>query len=181
MSDHPVLYRAYGVVSNIKAPPHAINSAKEIADFLSDKNFVLRTGGGNTDIENLFEASTPHKELYLPWKNFNEKDSKIVRYSDHIREIAQWQQPSYESLVPFKQSFINRNIAVVLGKEGTSPLRFLICWSQDGIEHPAHRTSATGFIGICITVAGLIKVPIFNLHNTDVVHRVRSYIEGLDR
>lgn len=179
MDKEPIIYRAYGVVSNIKAPEPIIEKAKQVAEYLRDKPFMLRTGGGNTEIENVFEKSTDNKELYLPWKNFNQKDSKIFRYDQHICDIARWQQPGYETVPLWQQSFFNRTVGVVLGKDGKSPVRFIIGWSYDSVEHAIHRTAKTGFIGVAVSVAALLKIPLFNLNNTDAFDRLKLYVNGM--
>lgn len=173
------IYRPYAGIGNPKAPPNIVAKCTELGKYLDSKNFTLRTGGGNTEVEEAFEATTENKELFLPWKKFNDKESKISHYDPCIAAIAQKLQPGYEGLEFWRQSFFNRTVGLMLGKNGKSPVRLLICWSQDGVEQAKDRLATTGFIGIAISTAAQLRIPVFNLKNEDAVGRIKLYVDGM--
>ena len=173
------IYRPYAGIGNPKAPPNIVAQCKELGHYLSEREFTLRTGGGKTEVEEAFEDTTENKELFLPWKKFNDKESKICHYDQSVADIAKRLQPGYEGLEFWRQSFFNRTVGLMLGKNGKSPVRLLICWSQDGVEHAKDRTSSTGFIGIAISAAGLLRIPVFNLKNENTVSRIKLYVDGM--
>lgn len=67
----------------------------------------------------------------------------------------------------------------MLGKNGKSPVRLLICWSNDGVEYSKDRTSNTGFIGIAVSAAGLLRIPVFNLKNDGTIGKIKLYVDGM--
>jgi len=173
------VYKPYAGIGNMKAPPEIISQCVELGQYLNEQGFTLRTGGGKTEVEEAFEGTTENKEFFLPWKKFNDIESKITHYDESVVAITRRLQPGYESLEFWRQSFFNRTVGLMLGKNGKSPVRFLVCWSQDGVEHGRDRTSKTGFIGVAISAAGLLRIPVFNLKNPDTVSRVKLYVDGM--
>lgn len=179
------IYKSYIGIGDKTTPPAIIDRIKEIGSKLSDKGYILRTPGF-TDAEKAFESSTENKEIYLPWKkasteglNIDDKD-KVFRYSKDIPEIARKIVPVYENLPIAPKAMIDRDIAMVLGKDLRSPVKFVLCWTPDGAEKLSEKTMKTGFIGTIITLCTIVKIPVFNLYKADAEIKLKFHLENFD-
>jgi len=175
---HGVIYQPYAVTGNKDIAGEWLEWAKTMAPELDRRGFTLRTGGGGQPLEEAFESAAEHKEIHLPWKDFNQKESNYTRTHKDAEALIRRAQPNYESLKPAVQAILNRNAAVVFGKDLRSPIRFMITYTDDGVEMGKDRTSQTGFAGLPIVLAGWLHIPVFNLKNADAAARLQRYIDA---
>lgn len=56
-----------------------------------------------------------------------------------------------------------RNAYQVLGKNLKSPVKFVLCYTDDGCQTDAERTRKTGGTGQAITIADFNNIPVINL------------------
>lgn len=176
---HGLVYQAYAVVGNKEVPSKWLEWAEQTAIKLDELGFTLRTGGGAMPLEEAFENATTHKEIHLPWKEFNQKESSYTRTHAGAAGLIRKLQPNFESLKPAVQAILSRNAAVIYGKDLRSPVRFLITYTDDGVEHGKDRTSQTGFAGLAIGLAGWLKIPVYNLKNEEAVSKLKIYVDAL--
>lgn len=69
----------------------------KIGEILAKKNFILRSGGASgadSAFENGCDIQNGKKEIYLPWKNFNNNSSKLYYISDKAKQIAKEFHPT---------------------------------------------------------------------------------------
>ncbi|MGI9211236.1 MAG: hypothetical protein ACR2HF_02085 [Methylococcaceae bacterium] len=175
---HGVVYQAYAVAGNKETPSRWLEWGSQMAEKLDAAGFTLRTGGGGLSLEEVFESYASHKELHLPWKGFNQKESTFVRTHPYATELVKKVQPNFEGLKPSVQAIYARNAAVIYGGDLKSPVRFLITYTEDGVENGRDRTSQTGYAGMPIVLAGWLNIPVFNLKNDDAVQRLQRFVEA---
>jgi hypothetical protein len=132
---------------------------EQIAKFLCDLGYILRSGGA-PGADSAFEKGVDDytkKEVYIPWKGFNERDniSDIFRISVQASIIASEIHPAWSRLTPAARRLHARNIPQVLGKHLESPSKFVVCWTEGSKNVGGTRTA--------IILARQHSIPVFNL------------------
>lgn len=177
----------YAGIGSRKTPPEVLKEMSAIAERLSSLGFTLRSGGAD-GADSLFEQgcdkANGRKEVFLPWKGFNGRDSKLFEQSPQAVYLASEAHPSWHSCSQGVKKMHARNVHQVLGHYQeyggfTKPSSFVICWTPDGCEHTSTRKRETGGTGQAITIASNNNVPVFNLFNPDAVARMDALIDSL--
>ena len=171
-----VLYKPFVVTGNRDTPVTVLEVMHRLVQELEYFGFTLRTGGSE-GADDVAEKASKTVELYLPWKPFNEKESKLYFNSKQSKDIAKMFHPGYDALKPAIQAFLARNVRMVLGDKLRSPVMLVICWSEDGAESVKEVTSKTGTVGHVISVASAMKIPVFNLSRPNAEPRLKQYLE----
>ena len=170
------LYKPYTMVSNREASVSVLGRMTEIAKMLDSKGFTCRIDGAE-GASSAVEPVQCRKELMLAWKGFNEKESSFTYTPPEALELAKKFHPTFESAKPAVQTFLARNVRLVMGQTLKSPVRFMVIWTEDGAESVRERTSKTGFAGHLIALASALGVPIFNLQKADAEQRLSVWLE----
>ena len=150
---------------------------EEVCSMLYKNNFVLRSGGApGADLmfETCFEGE---KEIYLPWKGFNQNVSDLFldRFEQKIvleaRELAKKHHPNWTGLSGSGKDLMTRNSFQVMGQDLSTPVDFVVCWTQGG--------NIKGGTGQAMRIAKDLGIPIFNLYNKDCLHGIRIFLSSL--
>lgn len=173
----PVFYKPYAVVGNKEFPTDLIPKLTSIVKKLDSLGYTARTGSMN-GLDVCVEELTTNVELQLPWKNFNNKESKNTYSSPEILAIAKSLQPGFDELALPIKGFLAKNVRVLLGGKGISRAIFLLCHSEDGADSARQVTSRTASVGHAIKVADKFNIPVFNLKNDNVEEQLMSYLNA---
>ena len=143
----------------------------KIASFLAKKNFILRSGGADgadSAFEDGCDNSKGKKEIYLPWKNFNDNSSKYYNVSDAALALAKKYHPTWESLSRGVRLLHGRNCYQVLGLDLYTPSLFVICWHK-------------GFGGTtrAVRIAKASSIPVYNLFVKSERMELKSFLRNL--
>lgn len=139
--------------------------------FAYSLNETLRSGGAN-GADTAFEIGAASKEIYLPSKNFNGNDSKLVvtefdNFKD-IYEVAEAIHPKWSACDDYAKLLHTRNVCQVLGKDLDKPSDILVCWTPDGANNRTNQVSSlSGGTGTAIRLAGKFDIMVLNLLNID--------------
>jgi len=169
------LYLPYVVVFNQDMPEASKSLLEGVVRRLDEAGYTLRMGG-NTGPEEDFEKLSKRVELHLPWRGFNQKESKSTFNTKNAFEIAKTFSPVYDKFSDPIKAMLARNVRLVLGKELKSPTLLLVTWSADGAESAAERTARTGNVGHVIAMASALRVPVFNLAKANTLERIQQYL-----
>ena len=173
----PVFYKPYAVVGNKEFPTDLIPKLTSIVKKLDSLGYTARTGSMK-GLDVCVEELTTNVELQLPWKNFNNKESKNTYSSPEILAIAKSLQPGFDELALPIKGFLAKNVRVLLGGKGISRAIFLLCHSEDGADSARQVTSRTASVGHAIKVADKFNIPVFNLKNDNVEEQLMSYLNA---
>lgn len=171
----PELYKPYLVSGNRNPPVEILSLVDKIVRNIETMGYTVRVGGFE-GMEEAAELAATKKEVLLPWKGFNEKESKLTYTLPRAKEIAKLYHKSYDSLSGPVQTFLAKNVRLVLGQELKGPALFAIIWSEDGAENNSEVTNNTGVISHTIAMLSELKVPVFNLGKPDAEQRLRNYL-----
>lgn len=168
-------YMPYVATGNKDAPPDIQEQMRQAALELEKLGYTMRCGGMD-GMEDFIEKTVSRKEIHLPWKGFNDKDSKFTFTPNAAKELASKLQPGFEGLKPVIQTFLAKNVRMIMGKDLKSPAMFMIVWTEDGAETLQEKTVKTGNSGHAIAVACTVRIPVFNFGKPGAYDRLKRYL-----
>lgn len=157
----------YTGIGSRKAPPEILTRMKVLAAALVEAGFTLRSGaapGADAAFESGCDLYKGSKEIYLPWKNFQQHPSPFYDISEEALEIgADIYGPRFQYLKRPVKLLMSRNCYQVNGLTLDSPSKFVLCWTPDGCSNRSERSAKTGGTGQAIAYASSLGIPVFNL------------------
>lgn len=134
-----------------------------IGCFLNKNGYTLRSGhadGSDIGFEN---GAGDNKEIYLPWKRFNNSTSNLFNPLEKAFQISGELHPEWGCLKYSSQKLHARNAHQVLGLDLNSPSYFVICYTKSGLD--------IGGTAQALRIARKFNVPIFNLgfHEVEII------------
>jgi hypothetical protein len=159
----------YTGVGSRSLPPDIALKINEIAKFLAKKGFILRSGGADgSDFE--FEKGCDEggglKEIFLPWKGFNDNKSELT-FTQEAFKLASAIHPVWNNLKPGAKYLHSRNCHQVLGQDLKTPSLFLVCYTENGEKKGGTATA--------ITLAEQNNIPVFNLGSGKGLDKLRKW------
>lgn len=171
---------AYAGIGSRKTPEPVLSYMYRLGKRLAQLGYLLRSGaanGADHAFENGADAGHGKKEIWLPWLNFNDHPSTLCPTREAYR-MAESIHPRWELLTSGAKALHARNCHQILGSSLDDPVKFCVCWTEDGCEEESSRTPNTGGTGTAIVLASRYKVPIFNLGTVDGVSRLNKFMES---
>jgi len=162
-----------------------------IAKKMNSLGYWLRTGDAR-GADRAFQAGAGKRlTVFNPWESTDEVRAIAKKWYVRPNVWKAWEnQPRYLHDGKYTKGGISidlqaRNVFQVYGKNVGTPSKVLICWTEDGVEAHANRTSNTGGTGTVISLAsddaiqrfGQV-IPVHNLNNPQTRQR---YIDWLRR
>lgn len=133
--------------------------------FLSRKGYILRSGGASGSdyaCEVGVDYNNGEKEIYLPWKGFHKNyDSQL--YPENLEnwykasKIAAEFHPNWANLKDSVKKLHTRNCYQILGKDLTTPVKFVLCYCK--VENGEYK----GGTSQALRIALHYKIPIINI------------------
>jgi hypothetical protein len=170
------LYKPYVITGNKEAPDHILQAMKGIVEDLEQQGFTMRSGGMEGP-EDYVEKVATKKEIHLPWKGFNDKESPFSFTTPAAKELAGKYHSGFDGLKPAIQTFLAKNVKMLMGKDLKSPALFMVVWTEDGAETLQEKSVKSGNTGHAIAVACSLPIPVFNLAKPDGERRLRDYLK----
>ncbi|MDZ7671500.1 MAG: hypothetical protein U5K53_01450 [Halanaerobiales bacterium] len=178
----------YSGIGSRNTPKDILDIMEKMGFQLGKRNYVLRSGaspGADSAFERGALKSNADCEIYLPWKNFQNKEGKnyinaeMMNNYNKAKEIARNHHYNFEELSDNSQKLIIRDTYQVLGKNLDRPSEFVICWTPDGCITDRDRSIKTGGTGQAISIASKLKIPIFNLKLKEHKKRIEEWLAKL--
>lgn len=156
----------YAGIGSRKTPSPILEAMTRIAAVLERQNWILRSGGADgADLAFENGVSNPaNKVVYLPWRSFNNRQDWtgcVWNYMEEHEKIAAEHHPKWDFMRHGVRKLHTRNVAQVLGDDCRSPADAVVCWTPDGRD--------SGGTGQAIRIALAYKIPVFNLHDDEVL------------
>lgn len=135
-----------------------------IASKFIRKKITVRVNGDEPSIvSKLTSLSTRFVEVYIPWKGFNDIDSKHYYNTLTSKEIAKQHFAGWDKVPDSVKSILARNVRLIFGDKNNSIALCLITWSKDGASNRSEVTKETGRHGVVIKLASTYGFPVINL------------------
>jgi hypothetical protein len=170
----------YTGIGSRRTPSLIREDMEAIAYDLAHNDYTLRSGGADgadTAFEIGCDRAKGKKEIYLPWKGFNDNPSPLYEISEEAYAMAKVIYGSrWDNLKPAVKKLMARNMYQVTGKDLITPSAFVVCWTPDGCTTGDKRTKITGGTGQAIEYAWSLATPVFNLANKDAIYRLQEYM-----
>ena len=172
------LYKPFSVICNDNAPPEILDRAKEVILYLINHGFTARASCITSSEKEILEFIPEDKvEVYIPWKDFDNRNSKFYFNDKVSQHIARMFHKAYDTLKGPIQAFLAKNVRMVLGEKAKSRSTLVIVWSEDGATDTNQITSKTGNVSHPIAIANAVHIPVFNLHDPDILLKVSGYLK----
>lgn len=150
----------YTGIGSRQCPKWAYDVVYDIAMQLAYMKYTLRSGGAE-GTDTAFEKGCDHisgkKEIYLPWKGFNDNPSQLYKIDDYARSIAKEFHPFWHRLSSGAKKLHTRNVYQIVGYDWKHASRFIICYSQAG----------GGGTGQAIRIANHLNIKVIDLYEYD--------------
>lgn len=146
----------YAGIGSRKTPNDILLKMTELARMLELCGFTLRSGGAR-GADTAFEDGviTGRKEIYLPWKDFNNNPSKRYLIGPDAFKLAKKYHPGWQYCSDAARKFHARNCYQVFGLHLNQPAEFVLCWTPKG--------DVVGGTGQAIRMARACDIPVFNM------------------
>ena len=154
-------YKTYAGIGSRQTPVEVLSSMAAFAGNLEKLNWVLRSGGAN-GADSAFASGVMkniNKEIFLPFKGFNGKNSDLHEPSTEAMQMAESIHPAWHNCSRVARLLHARNSHQIFGQYMDNPVKFVICWTPDG-----RRTGGTGQ---ALRIAEHFGIPIFDMGHPD--------------
>lgn len=162
---------AYAGIGSRETPTDVQMLMARFAIKAAGKNYLLRSGGaGGADLafERGCDSVGGRKAIYLPWKGFGAPRSPQGTFTgvcDRALAMAEQFHPNWAACSQGARALHARNCYQVLGDTLDEPVKFVICWTVNGL--------GGGGTGQALRIAKAHDIPIYDLGNADM----RAFIE----
>ena len=168
----------YAGIGSRKSPNDVLEIMKKIGRICAKKDFILRSGGAegaDTAFETGCDLENGKKEIFLPWKGFNNNPSSFHTICDRAIEIGFQFHPNFFALSDGAQKLMARNSYQVLGKDCRTKSKFVVCYCP--LDSNGNLTGGTSQ---AIRIATANKIPVFNLFNKEQLEELKNFIKILE-
>jgi hypothetical protein len=141
----------------------------KIGKFLAEKGYVLRSGaaeGSDAAFEAGCDSVKGQKEIYVPWRGFNNCYHGID-WTQAGWKMAEQFHPNWENLKLGGRQMMARNSHQILGLDLKSPVDFVCCWTEGGLMK--------GGTAQALRIAEANKVKIFNFGEEKTLDKFRKW------
>ena len=148
----------YTGIGSRNTPPEVLEVMEYLGEELARLGYTLRSGGANgadSAFERGCDKANGKKEIFLPWRGFNNNPSTLSFISEKAIECARYYHPNYSNLSESVKKLMARNGYQVLGRDMYTPTNFIVCYTPLG--------TGEGGTGQAIRIAKHSGIPIFDL------------------
>lgn len=174
--------KIYAGVGSRKTPKPILKLIFKIASILAKKGYILRSGaadGADTAFELGCNSAGGKKEIWLPWKGFNNHDDTGLYPNPGHFAKAEASLEHWNNLSHGVKRLHARNVGQVFGSNIETPVDFVLCWTPDGATKRSECTSKTGGTGTTIKLASDSNIPVINLALYSDVKMLESDIKKI--
>ena len=174
----------YAGIGSRRVPSDIVLKMEKFAMEFAALDFTLRSGGADGSdaaFERGCDRLNGKKEIYLPWKGFNNSDSELYDcYGKmHTTSAKLVYGPRWNEISDAVKKLMTRNTAQVMGLDDLDVAysEFVVCWTPDGCETAAKRNRNTGGTGQAIALADELGIPVFNMANDHFDKQMMHYMK----
>ncbi len=157
------MFGYYAGIGSRETPQEALELMEEIGKCYAQAGWILRSGGASGADMAFEDGAGDKSEIYKA--NIKDKVSPIIY--EKARNIAGNLHPAWGSMPEYAQQLHTRNVFQILGKDLSTPVTVVICWTPDKCIKHEDRTRLTGGTGTGISVADMANIPILNMARPD--------------
>lgn len=145
-------------------PEEAKTSLYNIASKLIAKKVTVRINADDPEfIKRLTDLSAKFVEIYVPWRNFNELQSKHSWNTITCKHIAQQHFMGWDKIPDPVKAILSSQVRLIFGDRNNSVAMALITYTKDGASRVTEITKETGRPSFVIKVASSYGFPVINI------------------
>lgn len=162
----------YAGIGSRETPKDILETMSALGAKLADAGWVLRSGGADGADKafehgcDLFEGA---KEIYIPWKGFNNSSSQLYNIPSGAFEMAAQFHPAWHRCSQGARKLHARNMAQILGQDLQTPCHRVVCWTRDA--------QLVGGTAQAIRLAQHHNIMVVNLADKTMLNHVLDYIQ----
>ena len=186
----------YTLIGSRETPEDVLNIMRQFAYKAASKGYIGRSGGADgadTCLENGVIGYVTNEclplskinnlmEVYLPWKDFNGRNSgdygyhtlSLMENKSRAYELASETHPAWDKCSNGAKSLHARNTMQILGKNLDTPSRFILCYGKSEKEGSVIPKGGTRTACVLGQQHG---IEIFNLYLPDHRKRVEDWLK----
>lgn len=164
----------FACVGSRKAPPEVLDLLERFCRMMTMKGWIMVSGGADGCDEAGEKGALPDKRIiFLPWNKFRGK--KVDYKSYFVPPITEASMklvklhPKFNKLSDAAFKLMNRNGYQALGYDLKTPVRFGICWTENGEE--------VGGTAQFLRIAKLNNIRVINIGNESDFNRIKIAVE----
>lgn len=128
------------------------------------RKITVRINGDDPEFYNRVKTlSDTHIEWYIPWKGFNDIETKHYFNTATAKQTAELNFTGWEKLPDPVKSMLARNVRMIFGDKNNSICLCVILWTKDGASKLSEITRETGKNSFTIKLASSYGFPVINL------------------
>lgn len=168
VSDIPYLPISFFIDSSY--PEEIKQEMFSIIDKLLAKQYTIRINGDDKEfIAKLNALNSQHIEVYIPWKGFNDIDSKYYFNYDALKSIARANFLGWDKIPDTVKAILTRNVRMLLGTSNNSVCLCVVLYTPDGATNKSEVTKESGKFSFIISIANKFGLPVINLKKQKLV------------
>lgn len=173
-------YAPIGVFVDRAFPQEVKDRLRGVIIKLVSKQFTVRVNGDDKDfIASLKDISETNLEIYIPWKPFNDIETKHYFNTESSKLIAAKFFPAWDKIPDSAKAFLARNMRLLFGDKNNSCVKALVTWSEDGASRTSEISQSTGKSSQIIRAATYYSTPVFNVQKAgteDALAKVFNFV-----
>jgi hypothetical protein len=154
--------KIYAGIGSRETPPDILRIMERLGKKLALEGWVLRSGGAR-GADSAFHKGcldvSGDAEIFTAQHATPESLAVAAKY-----------HPNWSACSDHTKRLHARNGLIILGKDLTSPVRMIVCWTPNA--------EVTGGTGQALRIADYYNIPVRNLANKDSLNNVSKYLEG---
>jgi hypothetical protein len=152
----------YTGIGSRQTPEPVLQLIRSLGRELAEHGWLLRSGGSpgaDTAFEQGCDEAHGRKEIFLPWRGFNNSESPLFDTPAEALNIAARYHPRLRSSSWQTQQLRARNVCQVLGRSLDTPSDLVLAWTEDGL--------VAGGTATVLHIAAERGIPVINLGDAE--------------
>jgi len=147
----------YAGIGARKAPEDVLARMTKLATILYKRGYTLRSGGAEGP-DKAFEQGAGKSEIILASQHLPLWTNVFTEYF----------HPNPRALKTYPWKLMSRNAVQILGLDGDTPVKFVVCYTADGKD--------SGGTGHAIRIAKYFDIPVFNFYHEDQIEALKGVL-----
>lgn len=166
--------KEYTGIGSRETSPEAIRLMRILGQIFAKQGLTLRSGGADgadAAFETGCDQETGEKQIFLPWRGFNNNKSTLTKPSMAAEGIASEIHPNWGACKPAARLLHARNVHQVLGSKLQEPSAFVIFYAK------VSSGAVQGGTATAVNLAKMHGIPCFNLKDEDTFEAFKTFAE----
>ena len=170
----------YAGIGARATPPDVLAVMQDLGARLEQDGWKLRSGGAR-GADAAFERGVidpTNKEIYLPGRSFNQRNSsqpgmidatQLAAFDRALEAVFKY-HPAPDRLSPFARNLMARNSMQMLGSDMQTPSKMVVAWTPGA--------ASVGGTGQALRMAGDLGIVVRNLADPRTMNSVLKYLSS---